>query len=175
MERDVFKGKQVRLAAITEDDLPLITQWYQSSTFQRLFDAIPATLHTQAHWQDWLNDLRKDNHSYTFGIRTLADDQFIGWIQLEGILWANQVGGLTVAIADPDQRGKGYGYDAISVLLDYAFNELNLYRVQLTVFAYNTRAIRLYERLGFTREGAFRDGKRHDMILYGMLRQEWHR
>ncbi len=66
----------------------------------------------------------------------------------------------------------------MELALRFAFNELNLYRVQLTVFSYNERAINLYEKLGFQREGVFRehiqrDGRRHDMILYGLLRQEW--
>ena len=64
------------------------------------------------------------------------------------------------------------------LLLDYAFGELNLHRFQLTVFAYNERASALYEKLGFVREGVFRefllrDGTRYDMYLYGLLRREW--
>jgi RimJ/RimL family protein N-acetyltransferase len=60
----------------------------------------------------------------------------------------------------------------------YAFRELNLYRISLTVFSYNTRAIRLYEKLGFVHEGVsrsalYRDGQRHDMLLMGLLRPEW--
>lgn len=56
--------------------------------------------------------------------------------------------------------------------------ELNLYRLQRTVFSYNERAIRLYERCGFQREGAYRellqrDGERYDMLLYGLLAHEW--
>ncbi len=64
------------------------------------------------------------------------------------------------------------------LLLTFAFDELNLHRVQLTVFSYNRPAIALYEKLGFQREGTFReflqrDGRRHDMFLYGLLRREW--
>ena len=60
----------------------------------------------------------------------------------------------------------------------FAFDELNLHRVQLTVFSYNERAIALYEKLGFQREGVYRehlqrDGRRYDMYLYGLLRHEW--
>ncbi len=60
----------------------------------------------------------------------------------------------------------------------FAFDEVNLRRLSLTVFAYNTRAIRLYEGMGFVREGTFReflvrDGQPHDMLLYGLLEREW--
>ena len=62
--------------------------------------------------------------------------------------------------------------------LRYAFHELNLYRLQLTVFDYNERALALYRGLGFQHEGAMRqflerDGERHDMYLMGLLRPEW--
>ena len=75
-------------------------------------------------------------------------------------------------------RGERLRLTALRLLLRFAFDELNLYRVQLTVFSYNPRAIRLYEKLGFRHEGTFRefvqrDGARHDMLLYGLLRQEW--
>jgi RimJ/RimL family protein N-acetyltransferase len=84
---------------------------------------------------------------------------------------------LAIAIG-PDTWDQGYGQEALGLLVDFAFRELNLYRIQLTVFAYNARAIRVYEKLGFRREGVFRaflerDGQRHDMLLYGLLRPEW--
>ncbi len=66
------------------------------------------------------------------------------------------------------------------LILKYGFNELNLHRIQLTVFEYNERGIALYEKLGFRREGVFREfmlreGRRYDMYLYGLLRREWER
>ena len=66
----------------------------------------------------------------------------------------------------------------MDLILRFAFNELNLHRVQLTVFEYNDRAVAVYERLGFQREGVYRealyrDGVRYDMYLYGLLRREW--
>jgi len=80
--------------------------------------------------------------------------------------------------AQQDARRHGYGREAMHVGLNFVFNELNLYRVCLTVFSYNESAIALYEALGFTREGVYRehlerDGRRHDMYLYGLLRSEW--
>ncbi|HSO58507.1 MAG TPA: GNAT family protein, partial [Paenisporosarcina sp.] len=74
----------------------------------------------------------------------------------------------------PDFQGKGFGKDAMQLVMNYAFNELNLHRLSLTVFGYNQGAIKLYESLGFRHEGTYReflqrDGKRHDMHLYGLL------
>jgi RimJ/RimL family protein N-acetyltransferase len=85
---------------------------------------------------------------------------------------------LGIGIGDREQWGKGYGREAMELVLRYGFHELNLHRIQLTVFEYNERAIALYEKLGFRREGVYRefmqrDGKRYDMLLYGLLRREW--
>ena len=81
-------------------------------------------------------------------------------------------------LGNPDDWGKGFGTEAARLLIDYAFQELNLFKLQLTVFDFNDRAIALYKRMKFKEEGTFRqfmerDGKRHDMLLYGLLRSEW--
>jgi RimJ/RimL family protein N-acetyltransferase len=66
----------------------------------------------------------------------------------------------------------------MTLALDFAFKELNLHRIQLTVYSYNPRAIRMYEKLGFQLEGTYRefllrDGQHYDMLLYGLLSHEW--
>ena len=79
-----------------------------------------------------------------------------------------------------DLAGEGLAVseEQIRKAVRFGFHELNLHRIQLTVFSYNERAVALYEKLGFTREGVYRehlqrDGQRHDMYLYGLLRREW--
>ena len=83
-----------------------------------------------------------------------------------------------MGLGEREAWGQGYGTEALHLALQYAFDELNLHRITLTVIAYNERAIALYERAGFQREGVFRefgrrDGKRYDMYLYGLLNREW--
>ena len=85
---------------------------------------------------------------------------------------------MSIGLGDSANWGKGYGNEATRLALGFAFNELNLHRVQLTVFDYNSRAIHLYEKLGFQQEGIYReflqrDGRRFDMYLYGLLGHEW--
>jgi len=85
---------------------------------------------------------------------------------------------LGIGIGMREYWDRGLGSEALALALRYAFHEMNLHRLTLTVLAYNTRAIHLYEKLGFRHEGTFRefglrDGKRYDMLLYGLLRREW--
>lgn len=79
---------------------------------------------------------------------------------------------------DPKYRGKGIADKLISYVINYAFNELDLRRLELNVYSYNSAAIKSYERLGFTREGLKRKVTQFENVfwdgyMYGLLRDEW--
>ena len=175
---NILRGENVRLSALNKNDLPAVAGWYEDSGFGRLFDAVPAVPKSEAEWATWLEEIQKDKDSFYLAIRPLDANTLLGYVELDGILWTHQSGWLAIGLGDRENWGKGYGREAMELILKFAFHELNLYRVQLTVFEYNERAIALYEKLGFVREGVFRehlkrDGRRFDMILYGLLRREW--
>lgn len=175
---NVLAGERVRLTALREDDLPTVAGWYDDAVFGRLFDAEPARPRTPAALKKWLSDSTESEKTFLLGIRLLDDARLIGIVDIEDILWSHRVGWLGYAIGDAADRGKGIGTEAVTLAITFAFHELNLYRLSATVFTYNPPSIGLLEKLGFTREGAFRefverDGKRHDMLLYGLLRPEW--
>lgn len=174
---DLLRGASVRLTALAADDLPTIAGWYQDAGFLRLFDARPAHPQSETELARWLEDRQKDSSAFLFGVRLLDRDELLGLVELDGIMWAHQSSWLSIAIGPAHQR-LGHGAEALGLALRFAFQELNLHRVQLTVFSYNQRAIALYEKLGFQREGVYRehlqrDGQRYDMYLYGLLRHEW--
>ena len=174
----LLRGSRVRLSALTQSDLPTVIQWHQNPEFLRLFDAFPAYPKTEAALAQWLDDTHKANDIFLFAIRPLDSNALIGYVELDGILWTHRVSGVSIAIGEAKHWGQGYGYEVMQLALRFAFDELNLHRVQLTVFSYNERAIALYEKLGFQREGMHReylqrDGRRYDMYLYGLLRSEW--
>ncbi len=85
----------------------------------------------------------------------------------------------TVAIAlGREHLGRGYGTDAMRVIVDYAFREMGLHRVQLEVAPYNPAAIRAYEKAGFVEEGrrrgaVFHDGRWYDEVMMSILDHEW--
>jgi RimJ/RimL family protein N-acetyltransferase len=175
---DLLRGPTVRLTALSRDDVPAIARWYQDGEFMRLYDARPAVPKTEAGLTRWLEDLEKDKTTFAFAIRALEGDELIGTLELDGILWAHRVCGMSIAIGDRANWGRGYGTEAAGLALAFAFDELNLHRVTVTVFTYNERSIAMFEALGFQREGVFReflqrDGRWYDMILYGLLDREW--
>ncbi len=104
-----------------------------------------------------------------FAICTTEDDLHIGNIKLDQFDHLARTAELGIMIGDADYWGKGYGSDACQLVLDYARDTLNLRKVSLTVFSNNPAAIRLYEKLGFEREGTlknhiFADGNYHDKV-----------
>lgn len=177
-EGNLWHGDLVRLAAITKDDFAPLAAMTLHSASQRLMASGPVVPQTAEQVEAWIGRVQQSSNEYQFAIRTLADDVLVGMGGLNDIEWANGVCELGIGIADPAQWGKGYGHDAMRLLLRTAFSELNLHRVGLGVFAYNERAIALYERMGFVLEGIereriHRDGSRHDLRFYGLLRNEW--
>ncbi len=175
----LLQDDRVRLAALAPADYPLITRWYEDVDFMRRFDASPAMPKTAAEVEKYIEEQQQAPTAFPFAVRLLDGDTLIGYLEIDGILWNHGAGWISLGIGAAVYRGQGYGCAAMTLALDFAFQELNLHRLQLTVFAYNAPAIALYEKLGFQREGVYReflyrDGQRYDMFLYGLLRREWH-
>ncbi len=174
----LLHGSRVWLGALNTADAAVIARWEQDSEYLRLMDSSPARPRSEAEILRWLESANKSRSEHTFAIRLLETDELIGWAQFDGIDWVHRTSALGIGIGPRQYWDRGYGTEAMRLLLDFAFNELNLHRVFLTVFSYNLRAIHVYEKLGFTLEGRHRehlerDGQRYDMLLYGLLRHEW--
>jgi len=94
--------------------------------------------------------------------------------------WSHASGAIALSIGQPEDRGRGYGWQMLRMLLRYAFDELNLHRVGAQTFEYNAGALRFLERAGFVvevrrRQAIHRDGRRWDLLMLGLLREEWKR
>jgi RimJ/RimL family protein N-acetyltransferase len=107
-----------------------------------------------------------------------AEGELLGDVQLANIDWRHRTASAGLSIARSVQRRQGYGLDAALTLLRYAFEELDLCRITARIAEYNTGAMRVLEKAGFTQEGRERNalycgGRRWDMLLYGLLREEF--
>lgn len=186
MSTDLFTGSQVRL--VNEDPETLaksFARWGRDSEYIRLLDNDPGHLWSAKKFQQWIEkDMEKfPPEEYFFNIRTLPgeterSDQLIGFIGLWGLSVVQGDSWVGVGLGERAYWGKGYGTDAMRLILGYAFRELNLRRVSLGVFAYNERAIRSYEKAGFevegrVRKGIAREGQHWDMIVMGALKENW--
>jgi RimJ/RimL family protein N-acetyltransferase len=123
-------------------------------------------------------EMEEQRDLFYFTIRTREDDRFIGMASIEYVDWTNGNGFLMLGIGEADSRRKGYGTQALTMLLRYAFGELNLYRVTAVVPACNEGALRLFHKFGFVeevrrRKALHRDGQFWDIIGLGLLNDEW--
>lgn len=178
---DIFEGELVRLGAIDADELgKAFSKWDRDSEFVRYLNSGVGRLASVEQEKKWTEkDLdEQSNNQHFFSVRGLADDRLLGIVDLYVHNWSARDTFVGIGIGERDFWGRGYGTDAMKVILRYAFTELNLHRVTLGVFGYNPRAVRSYEKVGFRHEGRERnllnkEGERWDMLFMGILREEW--
>lgn len=178
---DIFRGELVRLSAADPEELgKTYVRWSRDTEMMRLFGSGPTRMQSARASIEYYEKELKDqppSHFY-FSIRALDDDRLLGETDLDITSWASRDAFVGIGIGDRADWGRGYGTDAMRLILRYAFAELNLCRVSLSVFEYNPRAIRSYEKCGFRLEGRRRsallkDGKRWDILYMGILMEDW--
>ena len=113
-----------------------------------------------------------------FAVRLLENDELLGNIGFNSLDIINRNGALGVLIGNPKYQRKGYGTEALKLILDYGFSFLNLRNISLNVFEYNEVAYNLYKKIGFKEAGRLRKaveilGKTYDVIIMDMLKEEF--
>ena len=168
------EGLRVRLAPLVPEDGPALFRWINDRELVRL----SGTFHPvhAAHHAAWMREAINRTDAAIFAIRVKRGDRLIGVCQLHSISTVHRNAELQIRIGDARGRGRGYGTEAVRLLVDFGFRDLNLHRVWLRFFRANTRALRTYEAAGFVREGvmkdgAFIDGRFVDVVVMGMVRR----
>ncbi|MBL8049851.1 MAG: GNAT family N-acetyltransferase [Anaerolineales bacterium] len=183
IQTQLFEAKDVRFGPIDHETHPDIeSKWTHDAEFMRLMELKPirplSAAMLKKEYESIEKEMQEDKNLYYFTIQTREDNQFIGKAVIEWIDWANSNGFLRLGIGASEFRRKGYGSQALSMLLRFAFDELNLYRVTAVVPAYNEGAIRLFQKFGFMeevrrRKAVHRDNEFWDLVSFGLLNAEW--
>lgn len=177
-ETAMLRGEKVVLRARRRDDLARECGFHNDVEFeiQGGGDAWePQSLaRLEAQFDEDLEKGERDGPSFAIE----ADGKYIGSCGLFDFDTVARTCQLGIGIGDGDYRGRGYGRDALGVLLDYAFRLRNLRKVWLTVNGDNERAVRAYRAAGFAEEGRQREhvwsaGAYIDLVYMGVLRAEW--
>jgi RimJ/RimL family protein N-acetyltransferase len=172
-----LEGERIELRRHARENYHLYAQWYGDSEIWHLTSWAPSPLSRSAVEKLFEGrELSKTDDSFAIHIR--GEEEPIGVISLMNKSEANESAELSVIVGHQDDRHRGYGTEAIDRLLRYAFEELGLNRIGLSVFEFNEEAISAYEKIGFVVEGRFRQAiKRrsgfHDAILMSILKSEW--
>lgn len=175
---DLFAGDLVRLGHLNKDDVRATYHWMRDYELRRWMEDETIVPMTDEAQDAWVDRMLASEDAYHFSIVTLDDERIIGTCSLDSVDGVNGSAVFGIGIGEKDCWGMGYGTDATHVLLRFAFMERNLHRVELEVFAFNTRAIRSYKKVGFIHEGTlreavYREGEYHDVHVMAALRSDW--
>jgi RimJ/RimL family protein N-acetyltransferase len=175
-------GKRIRLRAAERTDLATFCRWINDpEVTENLSLIFPMSQVEEEQWYENMLKQPPSNHVMVIDIQTEnqpATWQAIGNCGFMNFDWRNHSAELGILIGEKQHWDKGYGTETMHILLKHGFETLNLHRIWLQVYAKNRRAIRSYEKAGFTHEGSFREahfqhGKYYDVHLMSVLRGEW--
>ncbi|QUI21671.1 GNAT family N-acetyltransferase [Vallitalea pronyensis] len=172
-----LKSERILLRKMEEKDIEYYNKWSND------FDVVENTyLNLDAMSIDdtkqFFHRISTSTNAKTFIIESITDSTPIGITSLISIDSYNRNAEFIIDIGDKSFWGKGIGREATTMILDYAFKELNLHRIYLRVFTFNERAINLYRTIGFIEEGVarealFRFGKWHGIVSMSILQEEY--
>ncbi|MBK7377411.1 MAG: GNAT family N-acetyltransferase [Ignavibacteriales bacterium] len=150
----MIEGNKIRLRALTKKDISKTIRWHNDLELKNLTLSHPYPV-TDLQEEEWIDNIIKDksNRNVYFGIEDKLSLELVGIIFLSKINLIHQTCWLGVFIGDNNSRGKGFGKEAVRLVTEYAFNNLNLRKVSLEVVVTNKAAISVYKKLGFVIEG----------------------
>ena len=140
---------------------------------------LPMTEMAEEKYIEELGPMRARSHAqFAIEVKAGASSKPIGTCGLEGINSKDSHATFGIVIGEKDYWSKNYGMEAARLLIDYGFQQLNLHRISSTALAFNERSIRFHRKLGFREEGRlrqamFKNGQYHDLVQFGLLREEW--
>ena len=183
IQTQLFEGRDIRFGPIDhEKDAEVESKWTHDSDFMRMYEMDPARPLSAAmvkkQYEKLEKEIEEEKEMYYFTIRSKTDDRLIGKARVERIEWSNGNCFLRFGIGSPEDRRKGYGSQSLQMLLRFAFAELNMFRVSANVPEYNEAAVGLLKKFGFVeevrrRQALDRDGRRWDLLVLGLLKDEW--
>jgi RimJ/RimL family protein N-acetyltransferase len=167
---------RIRLRPLEEEDLERTRGWVNDPEVARLVNRVLPV--SSAEQREWYRRVLADARQVIFAVEILAEGTHIGNCGLKGIDSRVRKAELWMYLGDKSAWGKGYGTETCRALCRYGFERLNLHRIHLYTPVYNGRAVALYEKIGFTREGllrqdVFQDGQHHDAVVMSLLRHEF--
>lgn len=175
----MYIGKLVKLRAYKEEDIEFATEFINDEETKKfLCIGIPFPM-TKVEEESWVKSRKAGaDFTYDFAIENLGNGKYIGGCSINQTDLKNRNCTIGIMIGDKACWSKGYGTDALNILVKFIFEELNMEKVKLSVFEFNERAKKCYEKIGFKEEGIlkkeiYRNGKYYDEIIMAIFKEDW--
>jgi RimJ/RimL family protein N-acetyltransferase len=182
ISNSLYEGNLVRLGPLDhEKDPPVVARWTHDPIWRSVLEGVHCPLSAEAVrklLEKVEKEMEETKNLFHFTLRAKEDDRLVGLARIFWIDFHHGTGVLNMGIGDASDRRHGYGYDALNMLLRFAFNDLNLNRLSVWPSADDIPFIKMVEKAGFEeearrREAVFRDGSYWDEIHMGLLRTKW--
>jgi RimJ/RimL family protein N-acetyltransferase len=175
----MLKGERITLGPVKREYIEPYLKWFNDPEITQYLSMYRPL--TRMWEEDWFENLKNRDDTIVFSILIHDEnngEKLIGNCGIHRIDWKNRVAEVGITIGEKEYQSKGYGTEAMETLLDYTFKTLNLNRIQLRVYDFNSRAISSYNKIGFVKEGRMRKaffikGEYHDIIFMSILQDEW--
>ena len=175
----MYNGDLVKLRAYKEDDVERAVEFINDEEVKKLLDSnIPFPM-TKWQEEEWVKRRKAEtNFTYDFAIEDLDTGKYIGGCSINECNLKNRNCTIGIMIGDKNYWGKGYGSDALKVLIKFIFEEVNMDKIKLNVFSFNKRAISCYKKVGFKEEGLlkreiYRNGRYYDEVPMALFKEDW--
>lgn len=170
-------GERIYLSPRSMEDAEIYTVWMNDFEVTDYTGRSASILTLEAE-KKYLENKNINSDEIAFAIVDLNTDELIGTVGFADVKNSDRSATLGIFIGNADYRSKGYGTEAIKLLLDFGFNYMNLNSVNLTVLGCNERAIKCYKKCGFREIGALRkskfvNGKYYDLVFMDILAEEF--
>lgn len=170
-------GKKVMLREYRESDYEHIRAWVNNPKIVETLSDIFLYTQSEKQTRDFLS-MAMGSDWKGFVIARAQTQEYVGQIDFVKLDIKNGWGEVGIVIGQEENHGKGYGSEALELLCGFGFEQLRLNRVELVCWDFNVKGRKTYEKVGFVEEGVrrqkrYRNGKYHDEICYGFLKEEW--
>lgn len=175
----IIYGKRIRLRAVEREDVQKFHAWVNDPEVTKgLILNLPLSMRDEEEWFASLSKRDPAERPFAIEFRKGRAWKLIGNCSMHAVSLVNRSCEVGIIIGEKDEWNKGYGAEAMMLMLQHGFETLNMNRVYLQVFDNNIRAVRSYEKAGFVLEGrqrqaVYKNGKYEDVLFMSVLRSEW--
>ncbi len=175
----MIKGKRIKLAPLDRKHIDLFLKWFNDPEITQYLEMYKPI--TRDWEEEWFAALKHKEDIVHFSILLLdqeTPDKIIGNCAIHKMESKNRRCTCGITIGEKEYQNKGYGTEAMELLVEYGFNTLNMNRIELSVWDFNIRAYKAYQKVGFVEEGRrrrarYHNGKYYDEIIMAILKDDW--
>jgi len=171
-----MESKRLYLRRVEKTDVEYFLQVTSDPEIRRLTGT--TTFLTRPKVENFIDSITTNPSRIDLIIVKQENDEVIGDLAMLDIDQQNRVGSFRIALTNKNEYGRGYGTEALKLVIDYMFNTLNLRKIAINVYAFNERAIKTYTNLGFKQEGRliedlYFDGEYYDNLLLALFKRDY--